>query len=158
MEPELPDGFFSGLTIWNSDLHAGPIKCLLDQFVQYGITVKAQIDFWHCGFFGMCKTDLKVFSFDDWRGFGLEPCPYSLRRKFFAAYKKDEEFAKVDAFICSHPVANCELFLPFNRTVILYLTTRLEQQSSCKVERMDPQSASAGFENKKAYYRCKQSI
>ena len=31
-----------------------------------------------------------------------------------------------DAYICSHPAANCELFLPFNRSLIVYATTRLE--------------------------------
>ena len=30
-------------------------------------------------------------------------------------YAQDDEFKRVDAFICSYPVANCELFVPFNK-------------------------------------------
>lgn len=31
----------------------------------------------------------------------------------------------VDVFMCTHPTANCELFLPFNRSMIVYEHTRL---------------------------------
>ena len=41
-------------------------------------------------------------------------------------YKDDDEFKRVDAFICSHPVANCELYLQFKKPVVLFATTRLE--------------------------------
>jgi len=67
-----------------------------------------------------------VLRFDEWRGFSLDPCPNLLRRRFFDAYKNDEEFRRVDLFVCSHPVANCELFMPFNRSILVYATTRLE--------------------------------
>jgi len=46
--------------------------------------------------------------------------------RFFDAYKRDPEFWRVDLFICSHPAANCELFLPFNRSILVHATTRLE--------------------------------
>ena len=74
----------------------------------------------------LCRSRLKVLSFDNWRGFSLDPCPNLLRRQFFDAYKNDEEFRRVDLFVCSHPVANCELFMPFNRSILVYATTRLE--------------------------------
>ena len=47
-------------------------------------------------------------------------------RAFFEEYKNDPELHRVDAFICSHPAANCELYMPFNRSLIVYPTTRLE--------------------------------
>lgn len=34
--------------------------------------------------------------------------------------------ARVDVVVCSHPAANCELFMPLNRTMIVYPSTRLE--------------------------------
>jgi hypothetical protein len=34
--------------------------------------------------------------------------------------------ARVDVVVCSHPAANCELFMPLNRTLVVYPTTRLE--------------------------------
>lgn len=54
-------------------------------------------------------------------------CPHpnclSITRLDCAAH---QEFWRVDLFVCSHPVANCELFLPFDRALIVYATTRLE--------------------------------
>ena len=32
----------------------------------------------------------------------------------------------MDAFVCHHPAANCELFLPFNRSLIVRATTWLD--------------------------------
>ena len=34
--------------------------------------------------------------------------------------------AAFPAQVCSHPAANCELFLPFDRAILVHLTTRLE--------------------------------
>lgn len=69
---------------------------------------------------------MQVLSFDDWRGFSLDPCPNRLRESFFDAYKNDAEFRRVDLVVCSHPAANCELYMPFNRSMLVYATTRLE--------------------------------
>ncbi len=35
----------------------------------------------------------QVLAYDDWRGFGLDPCPNAMRRAFFDAYKNDEDRA-----------------------------------------------------------------
>ena len=32
-----------------------------------------------------------MLAYDDWRGFGLDPCPNAMRRAFFDAYKSDED-------------------------------------------------------------------
>eukprot|EP00658_Telonema_sp_P-2_P002065 TRINITY_DN10785_c0_g4_i1.p1 TRINITY_DN10785_c0_g4~~TRINITY_DN10785_c0_g4_i1.p1 ORF type:complete len:720 (+),score=74.54 TRINITY_DN10785_c0_g4_i1:1-2160(+) len=115
------------LYIWNTDLHAGPIACNAPLLKEAGALVHAEIDFGNCKYNRkVCKDRLKVFGYDEWRGFSLDPCPNFLRQSFFEAYKNDPEFERVDAFICSHPAANCELFMPFNRSLIVYPTTRLE--------------------------------
>ena len=49
-----------------------------------------------------------------------------LRKKFYEAYQNDSEINQVDAFICFHPVGMCELFMPFNRSLILIASTRYE--------------------------------
>jgi hypothetical protein len=54
-------------------------------------------------------------------------CPnLETRKKFYEAYKNDSEMNQVDAFICFHPVAMCELFMPFNRSLIVIASTRYE--------------------------------
>lgn len=113
--------------VWTSDFHAAPFATNQEIYVDAGAVLHAEIDFPNCQFFpGTCKQRLKVLSNDDWRGFGLGNCPNDMRRRFFDAYKDDPEFKRVDAFICSHPVANCELYMPFNRSIIVYATTRAE--------------------------------
>ncbi|CAG9462724.1 unnamed protein product [Pedinophyceae sp. YPF-701] len=112
--------------LWNVDLHAGPIACNMDLFYDIGVEVHAENDFGNCISFNTCKDRLKVLQFDDWRGFSLDPDPEKLRRDFFEAYRDDPEMQRVDMVICSHPAANCELFLPLNKPMIIYPTTRLE--------------------------------
>lgn len=120
--------------VLSTDFHASPIACNLPVLYDLGLNIDARIDFGNCIFFkdkfgkDLCanKNPLKGFSFDSWRGFGLDPCPNLLRERFFEEYKATPEFSGIDFFLCSHPVANCELYLPFNRSVILYATTRLE--------------------------------
>ena len=77
-------------------------------------------------FFSSGERKKEGLSFNNWRGFDLGPCPLKLRKKFYDAYKSDEEFEAIDTIICSHPVANCELYMPFNKSMIIYATTRLE--------------------------------
>mmetsp|Transcript_45347 Transcript_45347/g.145434 ORF Transcript_45347/g.145434 Transcript_45347/m.145434 type:complete len:590 (-) Transcript_45347:39-1808(-) len=72
------------------------------------------------------KKEIKVLRFDNKRGYGLDPCPSLLREQFFEAYSDSFDLNSMDFFICSHPVANCELYIPFGRPIIIYATTRLE--------------------------------
>ncbi|KAL9645632.1 hypothetical protein ABK040_015847 [Willaertia magna] len=121
------DMYKDKMYLWTSDFHAAPIACNRDLLTQVGIVTHAEIDFGNCIFFeDTCKNRLKVLHHDNWRGFSLDPCPNNLRREFFEAYKNDAEMQRVDAVICSHPPANCELYLPFNKSLIVYATTRLE--------------------------------
>ena len=41
-------------------------------------------------------------------------------------YGGDPDWQSVDAFVCLHPAATCELFVPFNRTIIIVTTTRYD--------------------------------
>lgn len=42
-------------------------------------------------------------------------------------FSADTLLARSDAVICSHPVGMCELYMPFNISIILWATTRFEQ-------------------------------
>ena len=73
-----------------------------------------------CGKKGTCARDLKVINTQNGFTFcnGMDPNsgqPLALRRSFFNAYRDHPDMNKVDAFICSHPPALCELYMPFNR-------------------------------------------
>jgi hypothetical protein len=113
--------------VWTTDMHVGPPSCYAGLVEEIGARMHAEVDFFNCEFNpSFCKKRLKVLSFDDWKGFSLDPCPNRMRERFFDAYKNDPEFQRVDLFVCSHPAANCELYMPFNRSILVYATTRIE--------------------------------
>jgi len=64
---------------------------------------------------------------------GISPS-LEVRKQFYEVYKNDPEINQVDAFICFHPVAMCELFMPFNRTLIVISSTRYELGRHSKEE------------------------
>jgi len=120
---------FPGKTfVWSTDMHPGPISCSVNLFEEIGGVVHAEIDFYAVFDNRIRKKDLKVLNIDSWRGFGLEPCPKLYRERFYQAYKNDPEMNRVDVIICSHPAANCELYMPWaaSKLLIVYPSTRLE--------------------------------
>jgi hypothetical protein len=121
-----PARYPNKIYLWNSDFHGAPIGCNMGLFFDIGVVTHAEVDGPHCKHFNVCRRRLKVLRYDDWRGVSLDPNPARLTRKFVAAYKNDPEMARVDVVMCSHPVANCELYLGLNKPLVLYATTRLE--------------------------------
>ena len=108
--------------LWTMDFHGGPTNCDIPIIQEAGGAIHAEID-GMCHFYGLCRDRLKVIRAGHWREY--DPTKEQ-RDQFTLAYNNDPEFKRVDAFICHHPVANCELFLPFNRPIIIHATTRLE--------------------------------
>lgn len=118
--------------VWSTDLHAAPIGCQIDMFAGLDVEVMAKIDFPNCRFFrdskgnNLCSKDLDGLRNNDWRGFSLDPDPETTTKRLHDHYAADESFRKTDVIFCSHPAANCEIYLPTNKSIIIYSTTRLE--------------------------------
>ena len=112
--------------LYSSDFHAGPTMCNAAVYRALGLVAHLEVDYENCRFYGVCKDRLEVLSFDDWRGFSLDPCPHQLRQRFFEAYRRSAEMQRVDIVTCSHPAANCELYMPLNKSLIVFATTRIE--------------------------------
>jgi hypothetical protein len=74
-----------------------------------------------CDQTGTCHSPLRVLN----RNNGMNPSP-ALIRDFYAFYKDQIEMNLVDAFVCFHPAAMCELYMPFNRSMIVIASTRYE--------------------------------
>ena len=82
------------------------------------------LDRWVLGWHGPAREVLTKEN-----GLDLGPCPNQLRRDFFEAYRDDESMQKVDAFVCQYAAAMCELFMPFNRPLIVIAPTRRDECS-----------------------------
>lgn len=108
--------------LWTMDLHGGPANCDTSIITEAGGALHSEI-IGMCEHYGLCVDRLKVMKYDDMREY--DPSD-KLKEQFRQAYQDDPEFKRVDAFICHHPVANCELFLSFNKPIIIHASTRLE--------------------------------
>jgi hypothetical protein len=75
----------------------------------------------HCHLTKTCARDLKVLNQNN----GISP-NLATRKQFYEVYKNDPEINQVDVFMCFHPAGMCELFMPFNRTLIIIASTRYE--------------------------------
>ncbi|UJR33343.1 hypothetical protein I4U23_020792 [Adineta vaga] len=108
------------ITFWSNDYHISPIRDLkhlltpLDvRFIDKSLSGSCITD--------TCAKDLFVLSTLN----GMNPNK-SIRKQFYEFYKDDPLMNRVDAFVCFHPVAMCELFMSFNRTIIVIASTRYE--------------------------------
>lgn len=126
MRPQWSQKFPGRAYVWTADLHSGPFSCDESLMREAGAETHAEIQYGKCAYSNVCADRLRVFRNENMAGYSLGDDPEKLRRAFFDAYKHDPEFARVDAFLCTHPTANCELFMPFNKSIIINAAARIE--------------------------------
>jgi hypothetical protein len=115
--------------IWSSDFHVGPIgdlKLVWADIRVHGREVEV-VDkslSGSCAGAGTCAKgrDLRVLNQSN--GQDLGPEPEALIDEFVREYREDAEMQGVDAVVCSHPAAMCEVFEGLRKTLIVYATTR----------------------------------
>ena len=111
------------LVLWSNDYHISPINDLKHLLKPFGVTFIDKSLSGHCHITKTCegKKSLKIIN----RGNAMYLNP-SLIPKFYEAYKNDAELQSVDAFVCFHPTSMFELFMPFNKSLIVIASTRYE--------------------------------
>ena len=115
------------LVLWSSDFHIGPIADIrhILQAMPTPVKVIDQSLSSHCHLTNTCQTDLRILNQEN--GITLGWCPNRLRRQFYRYYRSNELFLSVDAVLCTYAFASCvDLFLPFQKTIIVIFTTRFE--------------------------------
>ena len=111
-------------TFWSSDFHISPIHDLKAVLGGLGQDVVDKSLSGHCHLTKTCAKGLKVITKQN--GINLGKCPNRLRREFYDAYKDDPEMATVDAFVCQHAAGLCEVFMAFDRPLVVVASTRYE--------------------------------
>jgi len=111
------------LVIWSNDYHISPTNDIKHLLKPLGVKVIDKNLSGYCKFANTCggKNTLRVIKEDN--ALNLDP---ALIPKFYDSYKNDSEMLSVDAFVCFHPSAMCELFEPFNRSLLVIPSTRYE--------------------------------
>lgn len=115
------------ITLWSSDFHISPIadiKYLLQSVPNVTVIDKSLSG--HCHLTDTCAQDLRVINRNN--GIELSPCPNRIRREFYDSYKNDPVMQTVDAFVCAHAASMCELFMPFQKPMIVIASTRSVMQ------------------------------
>lgn len=83
----------------------------------------------HCHLTQTCASKTSLQYLNKLNGLGLGKCPSKLRSDFYLYYSQstiETTFRSVDAFLCQHAASLCELYMPFNRTMIIIVSTRYE--------------------------------
>lgn len=116
------------IVLWSSDFHISPIADIKSflrlHFPQENIEIIDKSLSGHCHLTHTCQRDLQVLNREN--GITLGSCPNELRRSFYRRYREDAEFLSVDAFVCTHATSLCEVFMPFDKPMILIASTRYE--------------------------------
>ncbi|CAF0819703.1 unnamed protein product [Rotaria sordida] len=109
------------ITFWSSDYHISPIHDLKHLLIPLGVRFIDKSLSGSCSLTDTCAKNLRILSSHN----GMNPNK-AIRKQFYNYYKNHSLMNRVDAFICFHPAAMCELFMPFNRTIIIIASTRYE--------------------------------
>ncbi|CAF3443344.1 unnamed protein product [Rotaria socialis] len=109
------------ITIWSNDYHISPINDLKHLLTPLGVRFIDKSLSGACYLTKTCAKNLRIISSAN----GMNPTKI-IRRQFYAYYKNHPLMNRVDAFVCFHPAAMCELFMPFNRTIIVIASARYE--------------------------------
>ena len=112
------------LTLWSSDFHISPVADAKHVLEPLNTKIVEKSLSSHCHLTKSCQRDLRVINADN--GIDLSPCPNTLRREFYESYRCDSEFNSVDAILCTHACSMCELFMPFDKPLIVIASTRYE--------------------------------
>jgi len=98
-----------------------PIRDIKHQLASFNVTFIDKSLSSHCKLTKTCARNLKVLN----RTNGIAPSIED-KKQFYEVYKNDSEINQANVFICFHPAGMCELYIPFNRTIIIIASTRYE--------------------------------
>lgn len=113
------------LVIWTNDFHIGPIQDVKTFLQPMGVVfIDKNLDETRCHLTKSCagRKSMKIINTKN-----AEDVNNSLIRMFYEAYQNDTEMQSVDAFACFHIPSLCELFAPFNKSMIIISTIRYER-------------------------------
>ncbi len=112
------------LIFWSSDFHISTVADIKSTLQNYDIMFIDKSLSNHCHLTNTCERDLKIIH--KLNGINLGQCPNKIKRDFYNEYRCNKEFQSVDAFLCTHATSMCELFMPFNTSLIVIAATRYE--------------------------------
>ena len=112
------------IKVWNSDFHISPTADCKWIFQHFSVDIVDKSLSGHCHLMHSCQTDLRIINTEN--GINLNPCPNTLRKLFYESYIKDSAMNSIDMFLCTHAASMCEIFMPFDKPMVIIASTRYE--------------------------------
>lgn len=109
------------LIVWSNDFHISTIGNVKKILQPKGVKFIDKSLSGHCHVTKTCASDLKVLTREN----GISPST-DVKRRFIQSYEHDMDMKTVDAVMCFHPSAMCELFMSFQKRLFVIATTRYE--------------------------------
>jgi hypothetical protein len=98
-----------------------PIQDLKNILIPLGVKFFDKSLSYSCSRTGTCYSPLRILTREN----GMNPSD-EISSEFYEYYQNQIEMNLVDAFVCFHPAGMCELYMPFNRSIIVIASTRYE--------------------------------
>ena len=108
--------------LWSQDYHVTPVMDMKSLLIPLGIKVIDKSLSFYCNSVGTCAKDLRIITQEN--GMRLTS---DIIDQFYKTYKNSEDMKAVTSYVCTLPVAMCEAFIPFNKSIIIISTIRYEQ-------------------------------
>lgn len=134
---QITDALGGPRTFWSVDFHIGTLADLVSTMSPWGVKVIGKSLTESSSIHKYLNNELK--SFEEVKTLKvitrksalalkdeLDDSSNKLRRDFFEAYLDDPTFKGVDAFVCQFAASMCELYMPFDRPIIVLVSTRYE--------------------------------
>ena len=109
------------LTIWTQDYDLATIQDIRFLLEPLGVRFLEKSLSPYCSMLEVCGTNLRLVNVHN----GMD-MPSDVANQFHAEYIKDRELLSADAFLCVQPPAMCELFMPFGKSLIIFVGSRYE--------------------------------
>ena len=108
--------------LWSQDYHITPVMDMKSLLGNVGVKIIDNSLSYYCDHVGTCGTNLKILNREN----AMRPTS-DLIDQFYEYYKHDDVMKSVTAFVCTLPVAMCEVFVKFNKSMIVIANIRYEQ-------------------------------
>ena len=102
-------------------IYSSPIDDIKDLSTPIGVKFFDNSLLVSCGQTSSCGQYLRIICSST----GMNPSK-EIRRRFYDFYKNQVEMKLVDAFVCFHSASMREVYMPFNRSIIIIASTRHE--------------------------------
>ena len=107
------------LVLWVMDQHVTPVKDIKNLLPPLGVKIiDKNLDHFRCKH-DECLPGPRIINARN-----VDALNVGIMRSFYEAYKDDPEMRSVDAFVCFHMASVCEVYIPFNKSIIIISTHR----------------------------------